>query len=169
MDIKDVLREMQEAVHIGRGVDPMSVDIWMLTIEAAMRDKDEELEFLRSVKERRGKELDEKEAEIGRLKDKLKIAEGWLQETEAKNERLKQERDNARSLLEAAIREGVIGQALADIERLEKVLQRIDDLICWEINPSNYDHEEVCKMNAEWCEVGDLTRAALDEKGVSHE
>ena len=38
-------------------------------VEASMRDKDEELDFLRSVKESRGKELDEKDAEIERLND----------------------------------------------------------------------------------------------------
>ena len=52
----------------------------------------------------------------------------------------------------------------AEIERLREALREIDNLICWEINPSNYDHDDVCRMNAEWCEIGDVARAALAGK-----
>ena len=48
---------------------------------------------------------------------------------EAEIERLTMERDNARRLLEAATREGVIGQALADVVRLREVIEEADRLI----------------------------------------
>ena len=67
-DIQEVLREMRELIF---DCDPDDIERWTDAIEAAMRDKDEELEFLRSVKESRGKELAERDAEIERLKAKV--------------------------------------------------------------------------------------------------
>jgi len=64
VNIKEALQEMRSgnAQHLE----------WADAIEAAMRDKDEELDFLRSVKESRGKELDEKDAEIEHLNKMLR-------------------------------------------------------------------------------------------------
>ena len=59
--------------------------------------------------------------------DELSDSHGDLEDNyeslRAEIERLTMERDNARSLLEAATREGVIGQALADVERLKDMEQ----------------------------------------------
>jgi hypothetical protein len=42
-----------------------------------------------------------------------------------------------------------------------EVLRNVDDKISWEINPSNYSHEEVCDMNADWCEIGNYVTTHL--------
>jgi len=52
-------------------------------------------------------------------------------------------------------------EAEAKLEVAVKVLEQIDRKISWEINPSNYDHAQVCNMNSDWCEIGDITSATL--------
>ena len=49
LSIQEALRQMQEAVHIGSGVDPMRVGVWMIVIEEAMREKEAEREDLIAV------------------------------------------------------------------------------------------------------------------------
>ena len=53
----------------------------------------------------------------------------------------------------------------ADVERLRGVVTAIDDKVSWEINPSNYHHDDVCRLNTDWCEVGNIASAALDNTG----
>jgi len=61
----------------------------------------------------------------------------------------------------------LVNERVRELEdKLEKaiaVLALIDSKICWEINPSNYGHDEVCNMNTDWCEIGNLAMAALAE------
>lgn len=42
-----------------------------------------------------------------------------------------------------------------------EALELIDSKICWEINLGNYDHEEVCNMNSDWCEIGNLAGTTI--------
>ena len=56
------------------------------------------------------------------------------------------------------------------IEELEaKLAKAVDALIfignmtCWEINSSNYGHVEVCNMNSDWCEIGNMATNTLAE------
>jgi hypothetical protein len=63
------------------------------------------------------------------------------------------------------------------IEELETKLAKavdalmfIDSKICWEINTSNYGHGEVCNMNSDWCEIGNMATNTLAElKGQDDE
>lgn len=56
--------------------------------------------------------------------------------------------------------------ALVDLVRdLEAALVAIDARVCWEINPRNYDHTDVCDLNDGWKEVGNLASAALAKIG----
>ena len=48
-------------------------------------------------------------------------------------------------------------------QRLRGALNFISGAINWEINPSNYTHEEVCAMNSQWVEMGNTASAALEE------
>ena len=52
-----------------------------------------------------------------------------------------------------------------EIERLRGALKEIMDLP-GEINPSNYDHVDVCELNRQFCLTYEIARAAL---GDSHE
>ena len=95
---------------------------------------------------------------------------GDLAKRDAEIERLKAEIHPDWNKLEAcreSLREhmALVREREAEIERLREALREIDNLICWEINPTNYDHDDVCRMNAEWCEIGDVARAALAGKG----
>ena len=54
-----------------------------------------------------------------------------------------------------------IEAAEAKLAKAVEALAYIDSRICWEINPSNYDHQSVCEMNADWCEVGTLAADTL--------
>jgi len=47
------------------------------------------------------------------------------------------------------------------LRALVDALQTISDKISWEINPSNYTHQEVCDINSDWCEIGNIADAAL--------
>lgn len=49
----------------------------------------------------------------------------------------------------------------AKLAKAIEALAYIDGRICWELNPSNYDHQSVCDMNADWCEVGTLAADTL--------
>ena len=60
--------------------------------------------------------------------------------------------------LEAA----VIAQT-ALIAELFEALEFIENKVSWEINPSNYDHQQVCDMNADWVEIGNTAIDALDK------
>ena len=53
------------------------------------------------------------------------------------------------------------------IAALVGALQAISGKVSWEINPSNYLHREVCDLNADWCEVGNIADAALARLGVT--
>jgi hypothetical protein len=37
----------------------------------------------------------------------------------------------------------------------------VSDKISYELNPSNYNHQEVCDMNSDWCEIGNAADATL--------
>ena len=47
------------------------------------------------------------------------------------------------------------------VKELEDTMRFIDDKVSWELNLSNYDHEEVCHLNADWIEVGDAAQGTL--------
>jgi len=51
----------------------------------------------------------------------------------------------------------------AKLEKVVKAVKEIDDKVRWEINLSNYDHQQVCDLNADWCEVGNIARTTLAE------
>jgi len=58
--------------------------------------------------------------------------------------------------------------AEAKLEKAVEALEFVDGKISWEINPSNYDHDDVCNMNSDWCEIGNHVEATLAElKGDS--
>lgn len=70
MTIDEVLQEMRDSVFLSTLANEKTQK-WADAIEAAMREKDEELDFLRSVKESRGRELAERDAEIDSLRTLL--------------------------------------------------------------------------------------------------
>ena len=72
--------------------------------------------------------------------------------------------DSVRQLMQAD-REAVRDPLLAEIERLREALKEIMDLP-GEINPSNYDHVDVCELNRQFCLTYEIARAAL---GDSHD
>ena len=80
MTIQDVLREMREMREINSNFRVTAE--WVSAIEAAMRDKEEELDFLRSVKESRGKELEAKDAEIEQLNRLITLANAYISDLE---------------------------------------------------------------------------------------
>jgi predicted RNase H-like nuclease (RuvC/YqgF family) len=86
--------------------EPLSESVvrWADSLEAAMRDKDEELDFLRSVKESRGKELGEKDAEIERLTRENAEWHSWAMLAKEDIESLRQQRDNIRNNAVLALR-----------------------------------------------------------------
>ena len=53
--------------------------------------------------------------------------------------------------------------AEAKLEKAVEALEFVDGKISWEINPSNYDHDDVCNMNSDWCEIGNHVEATLAE------
>jgi len=58
----------------------------------------------------------------------------------------------------AADRAGLV----AEIERLREALEEIMGLP-GEINPSNYDHDDVCELNRQFCYGYAIARAALKD------
>jgi len=70
-------------------------------------------------------------------------------------------RDQAAAAVIAADRAGLV----AEIERLREALEEIMGLP-GEINPSNYDHDDVCELNRQFCYGYAIARAAL---GASHD
>ncbi len=54
-----------------------------------------------------------------------------------------------------------IAELEAKLSTAMKALRFMDETISWEINPSNYDHQEVCDMNADWCKVGNIASDTL--------
>ena len=61
----------------------------------------------------------------------------------------------------AADRAGLV----AEIERLREALEEIMGLP-GEINPSNYDHDDVCELNRQFCYGYAIARAALGSAKV---
>lgn len=57
----------------------------------------------------------------------------------------------------------------AENQRLRETLHFISDAINWELNPSNYTHDEVCALNAQWIEMGNTASAALAEQEKTDE
>lgn len=49
----------------------------------------------------------------------------------------------------------------AKLEEAVEALSFINDTISWEINPSNYSHQDVCDMNEDWIVIGDTAQSAL--------
>jgi hypothetical protein len=58
-----------------------------------------------------------------------------------------------------------IAELEAEVERLREALEEIMGLP-GEINPSNYDHDDVCELNRQFCYGYAIARAAL---GASHD
>jgi len=84
----------------------------------------------------------------------------------AKIAELEGERDKARQYgLESRLREKASEDARVSavdrIAKLEAALQAIDHLLHAEVNPSNYDHDEVCELNSNAIEAGMIAAAAL--------
>jgi hypothetical protein len=50
------------------------------------------------------------------------------------------------------------------IEGLREALEQIADLP-GEINPSNYDHDDACELNRQFCYGATIARRALDDGG----
>ena len=66
--------------------------------------------------------------------------------------------DQAAAAVIAADRAGLV----AEIERLREALEEIMGLP-GEINPSNYDHDDVCELNRQFCYGYAIARAALKD------
>lgn len=47
-------------------------------------------------------------------------------------------------------------------DELRQAIQAARETVTFEINPSNYDHDQVCLMNNEMCEADEILRAALE-------
>jgi len=66
--------------------------------------------------------------------------------------------------------EGKLSKSEALLAKALEALEFIDDTISWEINPSNYGHDEVCDMNRDWGEIGNYAEATLAAlKGATDE
>lgn len=66
--------------------------------------------------------------------------------------------DRAAAAVIAADRAGLV----AELERLREALEEIMGLP-GEINPSNYDHDDVCELNRQFCYGYAIARAALKD------
>jgi len=76
-----------------------------------------------------------------------------------------QERD-----VRAMNRANRIEELKAKLAKAVDALEFVEGKISWEINPSNYDHDEICHMNTDWCEIGSHVEATLAElKGEKDE
>ncbi len=73
---------------------------------------------------------------------------------------------NARAIAMAPGVHAVIRDLLAESARLRDALSSISEEITFEINPSNYDHDQVCEMNTSWCQIGLIADTALTEGGA---
>lgn len=58
-----------------------------------------------------------------------------------------------------------LDEAKVEVERLRNAMQWALDTVTIEINPSNYDHDDVCRLNAEMIEAVLGLQTAL--KGTS--
>ena len=61
--------------------------------------------------------------------------------------------------------ESYIKDLESKLRKAVAALRFIDETVSWEINTGNYDHQEVCMMNSDWCEVGDMAYDTLVELG----
>ena len=52
-------------------------------------------------------------------------------------------------------------EAEAKLAAAREALHAINDAVNWEINPSNYTHEQVCDMNRDWCAIGNRAESTL--------
>ena len=127
-NIQDILRGLQDRIDSNECVIPIDImSEWLITLNTTIRDKDEELEFLRSVKENRGKELDEKDAEIERLKEDNRrhcaaiMTTQIYMELESEIERLTQERDAQYDL-----NVSMVAKHAAQEAEIERLMDRID-------------------------------------------
>ena len=98
-----------------------------------------------------------------RIEELYQAAKRDAEEAEAYAEELEEELREARmqSLSDLGQAQDAYKAQLVAETKLAKAVEAlayIDGMICWELNLSNYDHQSVCEMNADWCAVG--TRAA---------
>lgn len=56
----------------------------------------------------------------------------------------------------------LIEQQAREIARLREAMEEIRDLT-GEINPSNYDHDDACFLNSQFCYAGSIAESALKE------
>ena len=51
----------------------------------------------------------------------------------------------------------------AKLAKATVALEFIDSKICWDLCPNSYDHFEVCNMNSDWREIGNMATNTLAE------
>lgn len=74
-------------------------------------------------------------------------------------------RAELRNELETDVSDLVMERAADLLSEATAALDQINAKISWEINPSNYDHQQVCEMNAGWCEIGMIAETTLEVIG----
>lgn len=62
----------------------------------------------------------------------------------------------------AEVAEAKAERAEAEVKRLREALQAADSVIIEEINPSNYDHETVCRISSMWDEATGIMAEAIE-------
>lgn len=71
----------------------------------------------------------------------------------------------------AAIRESdilmTVHRLRKERDELRQAIQAAQDAVTLEINPSNYDHDQVCQLNSEMIEAHWILRAALEGEFVA--
>jgi len=51
----------------------------------------------------------------------------------------------------------------AKLAKATVALEFIDSKICWDLCPNSYDHFEVCNMNSDWREIGNMAASTIAE------